>query len=438
MKIRLLGIIFAVIFSSMLVGDAHGSISFDKADYTWTDKINIRITEHGVDADGSSIKIYTYNHELDNYKLSKTGNGLYTGKIILTGFLHDVTGDGKPDTNPRTTGNGPNNGFLESQNSDELKIYVKFGDGSTISKSVQIRWNMGSLGFDMPAYSLDEFAKLHAFDADMNLNPETLDKLPIHVYSDSDKAGILVDAIETQEESGIFETVVTFTSQHDSSGDRLFAAMGDSVYAKYTDYTLPAPYNMNDNHDILVESKIIDESDFVVDYTSTADVLKWSLSSYFGNENGIIQVIDSDMNLNEDRIDTFDVQVWSESDPDGINLILVETNESTGVFEGTVTFTTSDESSGHRLRVFYEDIIQVRYVDGMQSIHTTIDDKVISANTEIKKSHSSPLKQKELGISSENIVCKTGMKKIFKHDDSAVCVKPLTAEKLIQRGWIKK
>lgn len=126
----------------MLVGNAYGSISFDKASYTWTDKVNIKITEHGVDADGSSVKIYTDNHELNSYKLSKTGNGLYTGKIILTGFLHDVTGDGKPDTNPRTTGNGPNNGFLESQNNDELKIYVKFGDGGTISKSVQIRWNM--------------------------------------------------------------------------------------------------------------------------------------------------------------------------------------------------------------------------------------------------------------------------------------------------------
>ena len=88
MKTRLLIIIvFVIVFSSVFVGNAYGSIYFDKEVYTWTDKINIRITEHGIDADGSSVKIYTDNYELKNYKLAKSGNGLYTGKIILTGFF---------------------------------------------------------------------------------------------------------------------------------------------------------------------------------------------------------------------------------------------------------------------------------------------------------------------------------------------------------------
>ena len=67
MKTRLLGMVFAIVFSSALVGDAYGSISFDKGGYTWTDKINIRITEHGMDS--ASVKISTDDHELNNYKL---------------------------------------------------------------------------------------------------------------------------------------------------------------------------------------------------------------------------------------------------------------------------------------------------------------------------------------------------------------------------------
>ena len=54
-----------------------------------------------------------------------------------------------------------------------------------------------------------------------------------------------------------------------------------------------------------------------------------------------------------------EVDVWSESDPGGISLTVVETNEATGMFEGKVSFTTSDESSGHRLRVSEGDTVML-------------------------------------------------------------------------------
>ena len=48
----------------------------------------------------------------------------------------------------------------------------------------------------------------------------------------------------------------------------------------------------------------------------------------------------------------------------------------------------------------------------------------------------SPKKQLELGIAPENVVCNDGLELIFKSSDSSpACVKPATAEKLIQRGW---
>ena len=48
----------------------------------------------------------------------------------------------------------------------------------------------------------------------------------------------------------------------------------------------------------------------------------------------------------------------------------------------------------------------------------------------------SPLKQIANGVSPENITCKEDMLIIFKHtDNSPVCVKPGTADKLIERSW---
>ncbi len=50
--------------------------------------------------------------------------------------------------------------------------------------------------------------------------------------------------------------------------------------------------------------------------------------------------------------------------------------------------------------------------------------------------HLSPKKQFESGINLENIICKEGLELIFKQNNSPACVKPSTAEKLIERGWI--
>ncbi len=47
----------------------------------------------------------------------------------------------------------------------------------------------------------------------------------------------------------------------------------------------------------------------------------------------------------------------------------------------------------------------------------------------------SPKKQLESDIASNDIICNKGLQLIFKSDNSPACVKPATAEKLIQRGW---
>jgi len=48
----------------------------------------------------------------------------------------------------------------------------------------------------------------------------------------------------------------------------------------------------------------------------------------------------------------------------------------------------------------------------------------------------SPKQQVNMGIVQDEIKCKNGLELIFKSkDNSPACVKPQTAEKLIQRGW---
>jgi hypothetical protein len=93
----------------------------------------------------------------------------------------------------------------------------------------------------------------------MNLNPETTDRIKVEVSSDSDVAGIIVNAIETDDDSGLFGAVISFTQSSASSGNRLFAIPDDTIYAKYEDNTLPAPHSIQDDLDIQTKSKL--ESD---------------------------------------------------------------------------------------------------------------------------------------------------------------------------------
>ena len=250
----------------------YAPIFTDKEVYTWTDKMFITVVapswnanKYGIDSigtqDGHLIKIYTAEHSLEPYKLTETepNSGVFTGEIILTGFLHDVNDDGIPDTNPRTVGTGPTNGFLEVKRDGGITISFEFADGVVLIHSVMISWNIGQIIFDKSIFLVGETAKIKVIDLDMNLNPETLDRIEVKVSSDSDVAGILVDAIETEDDSGLFEALISFTQTSASSGNRLFAIPNDSIYAKYKDNTLPSPYSIQDNLNIQIESKLESE-----------------------------------------------------------------------------------------------------------------------------------------------------------------------------------
>jgi len=250
----------------------YAPIFTDKEVYTWTDKVYITVVapswntnRYAIDSigtqDGHFIKIYTSEHSLEPYKLTETepSSGVFTGEVTLTGFLHDVDDDGNPDTNPRTVGGGPTNGFLEVERDGGLTISFEFADGVVLTHSVMISWNIGQIIFDKPIFLVGDTAKIRVIDPDMNLNPEAVDRIEVQVSSDSDLAGILADAIETEDDSGLFEALVSFTQNSVSSGNRLFAIPGDSIYAKYKDNTLPSPYSIQDDLDIQIKSKLESE-----------------------------------------------------------------------------------------------------------------------------------------------------------------------------------
>ncbi len=263
----------------------------DKPVYSWTDKIIISINapswnsnSNQVNSIGESnshpIKISSGENFLKPYRLTETSSssGIFSGEIILTGFLHDVDGDGNFDTNPKTSGDGPTNGFLEVENNDSISISFEFADGVVLTESVPITWNMGVVQFTQDIFLINDSIELRVIDHDMNLNPETLDTITVDVFSDSDSSGIQVIATETSERSGDFIASIALSTST-SSGNRLYTIPGDNIFAKYDDHTLPKPYSKSDEKSIQT-SAIIDHSIPAINRIQTTPI---SFSDSFGN-----------------------------------------------------------------------------------------------------------------------------------------------------------
>ena len=249
--------------------EPYSPIFTDKATYSWTDKIKITIIapswnadRHLIDSIGGTedhpIKISTSEHSLKPYRFTETdvNSGIFTAEVILTGFLHDADGDGDIDTTPRTVGTGPTNGFLEVNRNSAITISFEFADGVVLVESVPVSWNLGTIQFSKEVFFSDDSVIIRVIDFDMNLNPEALDQIPIQIFSDSDIAGIEVNAVETSESSGSFVTTISFSQTLSSSGNRLFSLPGDTIFAKYDDYTLPKPYSTSDNLAIETFAKV--------------------------------------------------------------------------------------------------------------------------------------------------------------------------------------
>ena len=247
----------------------YSPIFTDKPVYTWTDKLKMTIISPSWNSDNylidtigetvdHPIKIATSEHSLEPYRFTETdvNSGIFTAEVILTGFLHDVDGDGDFDTTPRTTGSGPTSGFLEVDRDSAISISFEFADGVVLVESVPVSWNVGTINFSEELFYLENPAIVRVIDLDMNLNPEALDNLTLQVFSDSDAAGIEVNAVETSESSGSFVASISLSQNSPSSGNRLFAVPGDEIFAKYDDYTLPKPYSTSDNLEVNAFSRV--------------------------------------------------------------------------------------------------------------------------------------------------------------------------------------
>ena len=210
----------------------------------------------------------------------------------------------------------------------------------------------------------------HNFDSDLiDQIGDPEDDNPIKVSTRENRINYY-RLVETGTDTGIFTGEVILTGfEHDADGKRGFDAPTQPT-TSYDTRTNPAGptdgyLEAEDDDGITVSFEVSDDETVIGSAIIRWNIgeIEWAEASYSASGNGLVRITDPDLNLNPESVDNFDVDVWSDSDPGGISLTVTETNEATGVFEGQVSFTTTDESSGHRLRVAEGDTITVEYED---------------------------------------------------------------------------
>ena len=329
--------------------DFGATIELDQNVYTWTDKVFITavasdynfdsnvIDEIGGENDGE-ITVRVRGGDLPKYRLAETGpdTGVFTGEITLAGFSYDRI----KYTAPSTSGSGPTDGTLNTNNEDGLSISFEYSDSEApLVASALIRWNVGEVQWLEASYAATGSGIVRVIDPDMNTNPSAVDNInDVVVYSETFLGGIELTVTETQEASGIFEGTVEFDPESASQGHRLQVTEGDIVTAEYDDRTLPPPDGEGDRLSISATTLI----GSIVPPLERAPASNPAIVDAFGNSLASVSVdqqvqITADLTSGQDRDQDFAYLVQIQNE-DGVTIAL---SWITGTLGAGATFSPS-------------------------------------------------------------------------------------------------
>ena len=238
-------------------------IELDKAVYHWTDVVYFSITapdhnrntasEEQIGTSALPIQVTTRSGKMcsgSTYKADESApdSGVFEGEIQLSGFDHTMSSSQAYTATATNCGSANDSGILKTDSqTDGISVSYEYNDAQVVVASASIVWNIGEAYFDSSAVSAGGSALVTVVDHDENLDDDVIDTFTIDVFSDSDNGGFNLTMNETNEDTGVFEGTVYFTTDLATSGTSLRVSEGDTVTAEYTDETLPEPYTTDDD-----------------------------------------------------------------------------------------------------------------------------------------------------------------------------------------------
>ena len=219
---------------------------------------------------------------------------------------------------------------------------------------------------------------------------------------------------------------------------------GDVILVEYTD-----PSDFSGNPRTVTDSATFTLLNPKSNYGSGAEKITASKTVRIGHPLTLL-LYDSNLNLDSERAETYTLDlIQFESDKIRTTLgpaggvqkefdprpsALRETGDNTGIFYSVIEIPRT--VNGKRIDV--NEKIEFEYTQRGLGAFLAIHQGTYSPNL-ISNQQNEPFTINVDNFPSQQKIfsCKETFVKIFKYDDSPACVKPETAEKLIERGWAK-
>jgi len=312
------------------------------------DSYFLNLIEWDSDADGSELLNQTDDFTTNPTKLQETGADTGVFQTVVT--IPVGIFDGSTTTQVAID-------FGEAVTLTYVDTGVAGEDDYTDDKGdVEAKFSISNFGalieLDKAVYGWKDTVYITITAPDHNQNSaseETIGTtaLPIQVTTrvgkmcTSTTGATTYKAVETDEDTGVFAAEISLGGfAHTMSSDTTNTSAGtatcgtgdtDGVVntAGQTD-GVSVSYEYNDNSVVVASASIV---------WNIAEV-SWDSSSVAAGGSAVFTVTDSDENLDSTITDTFTIAVYSDSDNGGMTLTMNETDEDTGVFQGTAYFTT--------------------------------------------------------------------------------------------------
>jgi hypothetical protein len=241
-------------------------IELDKAVYNWTDTVYVTITapdhntntasEETVGTTALPIQVTTRNGKMcttstgsTTYVAAESGpdTGVFEAEIALEGYAL-AQAHNTPSQGDACSATDDTAGEIQTAGqTDGISVSYEYNDGSVVVASASVVFNIAEASFDTSAASAGGSAVFTVVDPDENTDSDVIDTFLVSIFSDSDNGGFKLTMNETNEDTGVFEGTVFFTTDAATSGTNLRVSEGDTVTAEYDDMTLPEPYTDSDD-----------------------------------------------------------------------------------------------------------------------------------------------------------------------------------------------
>jgi hypothetical protein len=404
----------ATVYDSSTFDLRTGSLSVDKDVYVLGSDVVVTLTDPDLNLDGSAIESYALSliewdsaadssellDDTDNFgaapsKLRETGSdtGVFQSVITLPSASLYPGGN--------TASTAVNIDYGEAVTLTYVDVGLS-GESTTEDDTMDVEAyfsisNFGALiELDKAVYNWTDSVYITITSPDHNVNSSSEESigtssLPIQVTTRSGKLCTSGDktyfADETGPDTGVFTSEVALSGfSHTMSSDTAVrtastvtttcgsTSSGGTLKTSAQTDGVSVSYEYNDGSVVVASASIvwnIGEASF-----------DSSVASAGGSS--VFTVVDSDENLDSSITDAFTVAIYSDSDAGGFTLTMNETDEDTGVFEGTVFFTADAATSGSNLRVSEGDTVTAEYTDTtLPEPYTTSDDLTIASTLTI-------------------------------------------------------